>query len=665
MNCISTGSRLTWQHQNEKLVIEPWNENSLRIRCTLRGAGTANAYDALSPVPEQSSAKIEINKDNATIQNGSIIARISFAGTGRNENGVLHFYHATTGRELLAEQPGMHWPPARNLHHSGNSSVRIEYSLKSYADEKIYGMGQHTHGKLDQKGCVLDLVQMNTEVSIPFVLSSRGYGFLWNNPAIGQVVFGANKTRWVAESAQCLDCWITAGDTPREIMTAYMQAVGKPPMMPEWATGFWQCKLRYISQAEVLGVARAYHKRGLPLSVIVIDFFHWTKQGDWQFDPACFPDPSAMVDELTAMGTKLMVSIWPTVDRRSINYAEMKEKGLLVENENGIPAHLEMDGVQQFYDATNPEAREFIWEKVSKNYYRHGIKIWWLDACEPEIYPMDLANLRYSMGNGAQVSNIYPLMHEKAFFDGMQRMGEQDIVLVSRSAWVGSQKYGVAVWSGDIPSTFESLQQQLKAGLNMAMSGISWWNTDIGGFVGGDIESDYFRELIVRWFQYGVFCPLFRLHGARVHRQMEVGYVPNEVWSFGDVAYGIISRILMLREKLRPYIMSHMKIAHETGTPIMRPLFYDFPDDSHAFDIEDQFLFGSDILVAPVITQSTWSRTVYLPKGAAWTNAWTGAKFAGGAVISVAAALDEIPVFVREGCPVQSVFAEFKQNLLS
>ena len=657
-------SRLIMRHECQTLIVEPWNENSLRVRCTLNGAGAENAYSALLPAVEPSDGvvTIELAEDIATIQNGKIKAVIAL-DTRRfwylPKAYSLSFFNAVTGAELVHEMCGTILPFARELRYNSDQSIRVEYILSSYDGEKIYGMGQHAHGRLDQKGCLLELKQTNSEINIPFALSNRGYGFLWNNPSAGQAFFGANGTKWVAESTRCLDYWITAGDTPKEIMNAYMAAVGKPPMLPEWAAGFWQCKLRYKTQEELLGVAREYKKRGLPLAVIVIDYCHSKHNGDWSFDPEYFPDPDAMVRELDNMGVKLMVSVWPTVERESVNYLAMQQGGLMVTDRAGVPLRMDTDSPQRYIDPTNAEARAFIWNEIRDNYYRHGIKVWWLDACEPEFFPSDTANQRFAMGDGAQVSNIYPVMIQKAFFDGMRREGEEEIVTLCRSAWIGSQKYGAAVWSGDIPSTFESLQNQVRAGLNMSVSGIPWWTTDIGGFVGGNIDSEDFRELIVRWFQYGVFCPLFRLHGARDSNQA-IGEQANEAWSFGDTAYRIIKDLLFLRERLRPYIMQHMQTAHETGISIMRPLFWEYPDDACACEVEDAFLFGPDILVAPVLKQATLGRQVYLPKGDVWQHAWTDAEYEGGVSIEVSAALDEIPVFVKKGSAVKSVFRQYE-----
>ncbi len=506
----------------------------------------------------------------------------------------------------------------------GGGRYRIEQHLRAYEGERFTGLGQHPNGRLDQKGMTIDLVQRNGEVSIPFALSSRGYGFLWNNPAVGHVELASNRTRWVANAGRQIDYWITAG-TPAEILGRYADATGHVPQLPDWATGFWQCKLRYRTQAELLAVAHEYERRGLPLAVIIIDFFHWSALGDWDFDAAEWPDPRAMVEELEAIGTKVMVSIWPLVSQVSRNYAEMERLGLLVRSERGPSLLTEFPekGVAirpsvAVYDATNPAARAFIWSNVRKNYLSRGVRIWWLDACEPELRPVDPANLAFWAGPGDEVANLYPAAHARGFYEGMREAGEDEIVLLCRSAWAGSQRYGAAVWSGDIPTTWDSLSRQVRAGLNIAISGIPWWTTDIGGFHGGDPSDPEYRELVIRWFQYGAFCPLFRAHGDRVPRgsfapDMTSG--PNEVWSFGDEAYEQIVKVLAMRERIRPYLGEQMRKAHEEGIPPMRPLFVDFPDDPESWAIEDEFLLGPDLLVAPILSAGLRQRPVYLPPG--------------------------------------------------
>jgi alpha-D-xyloside xylohydrolase len=362
-----------------------------------------------------------------------------------------------------------------------------------------------------------------------------------------------------------------------------------------------------------------------------------------------------MVRELEGIGVKLSVSIWPAVNANSSSYQEMVRRGLLVRTERGVAAHSVFRDTRpegrvylHYYDPTHPEARRFFWERVREGYYRHGVRVWWLDACEPEVYPTDHDHLRYRAGNGLEVGGLYPLLHQQTFYDGMRSEGEEEIITLCRSAWAGSQRYGAAVWSGDVASTFEALRAQVRAGLNIALSGIPWWTTDIGGFYGGDIRSTSFRELVVRWFQYGTFCPLFRLHGFRQPADDLCG-APNEVWAFGDKAYQIIRELLFLRERLRPYILAQMRKAHERGLPPMRPLFVDFPADLGCIEVDDQFLLGPDLLVAPVLYEGARQRDVYLPAGTSWSDPWSGKLLEGGQWVKAAAPLDRVPLYLRAG----------------
>jgi alpha-D-xyloside xylohydrolase len=643
---------LEWTGRQEMLRIEPWGPNSLRVRSKVGGPILEGLPGALLDPPPASAAEVEINDRGATIVNGEITARVS--PTGR-----IAFLSTEDGSELLAEQDAHFWWPGPRLRTAhGNGYARLEQRFAAYPDEKLYGLGQHQHGLYDQKGAVVELVQRNSEVTIPFMVSSRGYGFLWNNPAIGRVELAINGTRWVADSARQLDYWITAGD-PAGIQRTYADVTGHVPNLPEWAAGFWQCKLRYRSQEELLEVAREYHRRGVPLDVIVADFFHWTHLGEWRFDPAEWPDPDAAVAELATYGTKLMVSVWPSVSPLSEYHAEMERRGFLIGTEFGPVAHADwpdkgVDNTVQvaFYDATNPAARDFVWSKVRANYLDRGIEIFWADACEPELKPGYPANLRYHAGPGLEVGNMYPRENSRMFYEGMHAAGKPDVVTLNRSAWAGSQRYGAILWSGDIHTDFATFRKQIAAGLNTALSGMPWWNTDIGGFHGGNPESPEYREVMVRWFQFGAFSPIFRLHGFREPAtpfSPQVTGGPNEIWSYGDEACEIMTSYIALRTRLKPYILSVMREAHETGLTPMRPYLVEFPEDPKSWTVDDAYLFGRDLLVAPVLEAGARSREVYLPKGASWRDAWTGEEHEGGQTVTVPAPLDRIPLFLRDG----------------
>jgi alpha-D-xyloside xylohydrolase len=631
---------------HEILRLEAWGKDALRVRAT-RAERVLDLDWALLP-PAQAKAEVEIGGESASIRNGAIAAEVS-------PRGIVRFTRTATGEELLAESQieNVFVQGSRTFRPLGGDRWRVEVNFKAYEGERVYGLGQQQHGRLDQKGCAVELVQRNTTVSIPFLVSSRRYGFLWNNPAVGRVEPAVNFTRWIAEAARQIDYVVVTGGSYADIMERYAELTGRAPLLPEWAAGFWQSKLRYMSRDELMAVARGYRERGLPLSVIVIDFFHWTVMGEWRFDERSWPDPASMVRELEGMGVRVMVSVWPTVNPVSENHDAMLKRGLLVRTEAGDAARRTMHDNRpegpvdmRFYDPTNPEAREFIWERCREGYHRHGIKVWWLDACEPALLPEQPENLRYHAGNGLEVANLYPLDHARAFYDGMRSEGEEEIVLLSRAGWAGSQRYAAAIWSGDIGTTFEVLRAQVRGGLNIAMSGIPWWTTDIGGFLGGDPGSPEYSEVMVRWFEYGTFCPLFRLHGNRRSPEGK-GCAPNEVWSYGDEAYGIMKKYMFLRERLKPYVMAQMRLAHEKGTPPMRPVFFDFAADERSYDVEDEFMFGPDLLVAPVLHEGARSREVYLPAGASWRDAWTGDRREGGAAFTAEAPLDTIPLYLR------------------
>ena len=654
------GNALIRRFDRELLRIEPWGENSFRVRATKNGVMMDNEDFALEKVPEVP-AKIEINGTRASIVNGKLRCEVFPSGKIRflNQKGevLLEEYDRNRFRE---EDEGFNSAleifPRTFTPNRGTENFRLAVRFEASEGEKLFGMGQYQQPWLDLKGCIVELAQRNSQASVPFLLSNKGYGMLWNNPAVGQVTFGKNLTEWIAESTRQMDYWITAGDTPAEIEESYTGVVGRAPMMPEWATGFWQCKLRYQTQDELMNIAREYKKRGLPISVIVIDYFHWPHQGDWRFDPEFWPDPVGMVKELKEMGIELMVSIWPTVEAKSENYREMLEKGYLIASETG--SRMTQLGNACFADMTNPEAREYVWGKIRDNYYKYGIKVFWLDEAEPEMTAYDYSNFRYHRGADLEIGNLYPREYARMAYEGMEKEGQENILNLLRCAWAGSQKYGALVWSGDIDSSFRSLRSQFAAGLNMGIAGIPWWTTDIGGFHGGNINDPAFKECLTRWFQFGAFSPVFRLHGDREPHKKPLtgvggGAMPsgadNEVWTYGEEVYEICKKYLFLREKMRPYILDVMKEAHEKGAPAMRTLFWNFPEDKKSWEVSDEFCLGGDILVAPVLYENQRSREVYLPAGVNWRDLNSGKILEGGNTYTVDAPIDTIPVFIREG----------------
>ena len=648
-------NRLCYQFDAEKLWIEPWGPNALRIRATEEAHMPREDW-ALKSV--ESRGEITITEKEGRIRNGKITAVLSAGGklTVYNQDGKLLLEEYSRNRkDLLDAKCSALEVEARELRPIPGGDYHLTLRLESVdPEERLYGMGQYQQPYLNLKGTDLEMAHRNSQASVPFLLSSLGYGLLWNNPGVGRAVLGRNIMSFEAYATKALDYWVVAGDTPAEIEESYAAVTGTVPMMPEYGLGFWQCKLRYQTQEELLSVAREYKRRGLPIDLIVIDFFHWPKQGEWKFDPTYWPDPAAMVKELKEMGIELMVSIWPTVDKTGENYQEMLEKGYLIRTERGVRVGLDFEGATIHFDATNPEARGYVWGKVKKNYYDLGIKTFWLDEAEPEYTAYDFDNYRYYLGKNLEIGNLYPVAYARCFYEGQASQGQENIVNLLRCAWAGSQKYGALVWSGDIASSFQSMRNQLAAGLNMGIAGIPWWTTDIGGFHGGDLNDPAFRELFARWFAWGAFCPVMRLHGDREPRQPQVGTTggatcrsgaPNEVWCYGDRVYEICKKYLNLREELRPYTRKTMAQAHEKGTPVMRTMFYAFPQDKTCWQVEDQYMFGDDYLVAPVLYPGVTTRRVYLPEGFRWQDLESGEVHEGGRYVEVPAPLEVIPVF--------------------
>ncbi|CAI7622395.1 unnamed protein product [Penicillium manginii] len=658
----SEHEKLVFRFDDHLLWVEPWGENAFRIRATKLSSMPTEDW-ALASKPSSQPVHIDIpSGEDASITHGKIKATVSARGkvTIYNSNGTkLLEEYARHRRDPRDPKCSALEIEARELRPILGGDYHLTMRFESLdRKEKIFGMGQYQQPYLNLKGTDLELAHRNSQASVPFAVSSRGYGFLWNNPGIGRAMFGTNVMSFEAYSTRALDYWVVAGDTPADIEEHYAKVTGYVPMMPEYGLGFWQCKLRYWNQEQLLNVAREYHRREVPLDLIVIDFFHWKHQGEWSFDPEFWPDPDAMIQELKELKVELMVSVWPTVENKSENYPEMLERGLLIRHDRGLRVAMQCDGDITHFDATNPEAREYVWNKAKKNYYKHGIKVFWLDEAEPEYSIYDFDIFRYHAGSNLQIGNIFPKEYARGFYEGMEAEGQSNIVNLLRCAWAGSQRYGALVWSGDIASSWGSFRNQLAAGLNMGLAGIPWWTTDIGGFHGGNPDDPEFRELFARWFQWGTFCPVMRLHGDREPKpegQPTASGADNEIWSYGDEIYEICKKFIGIREELRDYTRELMKEAHEKGTPVIRTVFYEFPQDQRAWEVETAYMFGSRYLVVPVLEPGQRKITVYLPVGAYWTlwgktsatQSGIPGVYKGGTEVEVDCPIETIPIFYR------------------
>ena len=535
----------------------------------------------------------------------------------------------------------------------------------SPADEHYYGLGQNQEGFLDHRGHVVHCwadynAPAGQSFCVPFLLTNKGYGLLWDNPSKTTIEPGFNEqTKWTSQVGDRVSFFVIAGSTADEIFAGYKQLTGPTHLLPKAAYGYIQCKQRYASQKEILDVAQGYRDRHLPADVLVVDWFYYTKMGQFDFDPKFWPDPAAMNKKLHEMGFETMISVWPRFLAADRYYDELLKKGWLISYADGKPIDgLPYDRAGSDIDTTNPEAADWYWKTIRDNIVSQGFDSLWADETEPDLPPN---GAYFKVGPGTQFFNVYPYFHTKALFDGLRKdvPGKRALIL-SRDGYLGEQSQGTVLWSSDISPTWDAYKRQIPTGLDVAASGMVYWSNDTGGWgylpsehhpaqkplldpsdaranVGG---YDDYPELYTRWFQYAAFLPIFRTHGSRNS---------NEVWSYGKQAEPILEKYLKLRYTLMPYIYSLGYQSWLSGAPFMRALPLDFPNDPKVTDLRDEYMFGPAFLVAPVTEQGATSREVYLPAGADWYNYWTNERVKGGQTIRVNAPIDTLPLFVRAG----------------
>jgi len=550
-------------------------------------------------------------------------------------------YQDADGKQLVQEASRKMTPVKVN----GENTYRAESFVSIYGShEALYGLGQHQAGVWNYRGESVDISQDNTNIAVPLLLSSNGYGIFWNNTSRSRFNNRfANYLYISSEVADVLDYFFLYGPEFDRIIATYRDLTGPAPMFGKWAYGFWQCKNRYKSQAEILSVAHKYRELHIPVDDIVQDWFWWNHKGEHIFNQN-YPDPKGMVQQLHDEHFHLMISVWPFFEPGSAVYDDMDKRGWFVDKFKFAKPPYHTAGMA-VYDPTDPEARKYYWQLMEKALFDIGIDAWWLDTTEPETEGQEeniLLGKKLAIGSGDRYVNLFPLATTGAVYDGQRGASDKKrVFILSRSAFAGAQRNAVTTWSGDINSDFFSFRRQIPAGLNMALSGIPYWTTDIGGFVFGSPTDPAFRELFIRWFQFGTFNPILRVHGTRNPDE-------NELWSYGPDAEKILVTFDRLRYRLLPYIYSvAWKTTSEGYTP-MRPLVMDFRTDVRADNIGDQFMYGPAFLVNPVTEPEASSRSLYLPN-AKWYNFWDGASLDGGRAIEAAAPIDRLPLYVRAG----------------
>jgi len=545
-------------------------------------------------------------------------------------------------------------------------TFQVGATFAAPADEHYYGLGQNQQGILDLKGRTIDCkhwydAPAGETVCVPYMVTNKHYAILWDNPSDTVVSPGLrDRTQWSSEVGERVSFFVVTGPNTDALYAGYAKLTGGTPLPPKAAFGLIQSKARYESQQELMSIAQGYRSRGLPLDVMVLDWFYWTRMGQLDIDHSYFPDPQGMNAKLHDMGMQSIISVWPRFEKESRYYNTLAEKGWLLHHKDGsvvdgLPFRSDRAGA--LIDSTNPDARHWFWGKIRDNIASQGFDWFWLDETEPDLVP---DGYWYSIGSGDRYHNVYPLFHTMGIAEGSaeDRPDKRNMILC-RAAYLGTQRNGCLFWSSDVDSTWDALKRQVPTGLDFTATGLAYWGSDTGGWqwpsgpehprpllldpagdeAAGPNYPDY-PELFVRWFEYNSFSPTLRIHGQRP---------ATAIWQYGKAAEPILAKFLRLRYALIPYLYSLGHHTYETGAPFMRALFMDFPSDPNVANLGDEYMLGPAFLVAPVTSQGETSRKVYLPAGADWYDYWTNQKYTGGQTITAAAPIDQIPVFVRAG----------------
>ncbi len=517
-------------------------------------------------------------------------------------------------------------------------------------NEAIYGLGQQQNGKLSQRNQKILLRQDNMKVCIPFFQSIKGYGVFWDNYSPTTFTDNPQETSFDSEVGDCADYYFLLGGNADGVIAQMRDLTGQAPLMPLWVFGFNQSRERYKTQNELLEVVTKYRSLKIPLDGIIQDWQYWGKDSNWNamsFDATTFPDPQLMVDSVHKLKAHLFVVAWPGFGPQTKLYKEFKQKKMLLDFQTWPPK----DGVTP-YDPYNPLARDMYWEKLNKDVFQLGVDAWWLDSSEPDH--MNLKEKDFDLptflGTFRSVRNAYPLQHVGGVYDHQRKTTDaKRVTILTRSAFAGQQRYGANTWSGDVVSNWPTFRKQISAGLNFSLTGIPYWNTDIGGFFagafnkGGGINNPEFRELYTRWMQFATFTPMMRSHGTDIKR---------EIYQFGergDTIFNVQEKFIHLRYSLLPYSYSAAwQVTNEAGS-FIRALFMDFANDKNVAAIDNEFLYGKSILVTPVTEKGIKQQPVYLPAGANWYDFWTGEILQGGQTVNKVTPIDILPLYIKAG----------------
>ncbi|NCD70976.1 glycoside hydrolase family 31 protein [Mucilaginibacter agri] len=596
-----------------------------------------------------------------TEKGGNIIIKTDKLVISVNRKSNAITYLTTAGKVILAEtEKGNKEMEAQTV--AGIDTYSCSTSFNSPADEGLFGLGCHPTDSLsiNYKGRNQDMAIKYMTGAIPVLLSTKGYGLMWDNYAASNFYGAAadnTQFKYVSESGKQVDYFFFYGPTFDHIIDLYRTATGKAPMFPKWSFGLFQSQDRYLSQQEIIGVKNNYRNANIPVDVIVQDWYYWDPLpiGSHIMKPERYPSPKALVDELHSANIHAMISIWPVFGKGTPNYDALNKMGGLTSiTWDNVVTHT----FDTYYDAHNPKARELYWDQARDSLIkRYGWDAWWVDQCEPDNGTLldERRKANFSVGKGIDYFNTFSLEHSKGLYKGWRRdIPNKRAFFLIRQSFAGEQRNAATLWSSDIFCSFEAFKAQVPQGINACVSGIPYWTSDIGGYQyywkAPDWSKPEFRELFTRWFQFGTFSPIFRIHGKG-----ERAIFSN---NWDEKTRDILIKYDKLRYRLLPYIYSLAGKVTQNNYTIMRSLAFDFRNDPKVYSIPDQYMFGPAFLVNPVTEQmytganvasGKHTREVYLPKAATWYDFWTGKKYEGGQTINPDVPIETMPLYVKAG----------------
>ena len=691
----ATGIKATVADKKTDVEVQWYTPNSLRILKTPQGKTLEKKSLSVIALPKDPGIKV------TTADNESVIMKSKNLTVTLNIRTGVVSYAKSDGSLLLKEQENN--KAFTPFDDAGRSTYTVYQGFTVSPEEGLYGLGQLQNGQMMQRNMSKVLVQGNVEDVSPIFQSTKGYGVFWDNYSATTYTDNAQETSFSSEVGECIDYYFMYGGSADGVIAEVRTLTGEVPMMPLWSYGFMQSKERYKGQDETVGVVKKYRELGIPLDCIIQDWQYWGNNYLWNamdFQNPAFSRPKEMIDEVHAMNAHMMISIWSSFGPATKPYRALDKEGLLFNIETwpqsgveGWPPNMDYPSGVRVYDAYSSKARDIYWNYLNKGIFQLGMDGWWMDSTEPDHFNHKKEDFDHqtAMGSFRSVRNAYPLMTVGGVYDHQRaETGDKRAIILTRSGFLGQQRYASNVWSGDVQSSWDSFRKQVTAGLNYSLTGMPHWNSDLGGFFAGSyntswadnsaVKNPMYQELYVRWVQFGTFCPMMRSHGADV---------PREFYWYGkkgEPVYDALVNAVKLRYALLPYIYStSWDVSHNRST-FMRALFMDFLGDKKAWNVTDEYMFGKAFLVAPVVhaqytpelvqkelkenegwgsdskteidkavaadfTQAK-SMDVYLPAGTRWFNYWTNEVQEGGKNITVETTLGRIPLFVRAGSVV-------------